>query len=425
VPNSEVRILAGLVDVLEVAYEDGGGFVPGHIRFNVPLERIRGHYPFKTSKQVVGVSIWFRKNHDAFRQIRDIVAGPLERARALGHNLDIAMEAGISVPPTTSATVGVVVFEDLQVGEVQRHFDSQTAGQISGVLSACSPSNGSPLRSPSSTSLAMPRSGSSPATGCFTAPRLAEVDWDRVSEVAAAAAAQRGVSVSVSDAWQSATEAGWQVGVETARRGATVGDLIDACARVVAVVQATAAGLDRGTAADAIRAGYAEALVGARESAWLEAKSAPWDLTTEGGRIEASQDVARFANEAGGLIVVGATTKHRSDDEVIVRVGGIRPGLLSLRRLRMILDAHVYPPVDALDLAEVPLKGSGNVIVLISIPGQREAAKPFIVHGAIVDGRVEGAFISIVRRRAEGSITIDPREIHAWLVAGRRLASGG
>ncbi len=133
-PNSEVRILAGLVDVLEVAYEDGGGFVPGHIRFNVPLERIRGHYPFKTSKQVVGVSIWFRKNHDAFRQIRDIVAGPLERARALGHNLDIAMEAGISVPPTTSATVGVVVFEDLQVGEVQRHFDSQTAGQISGVL---------------------------------------------------------------------------------------------------------------------------------------------------------------------------------------------------------------------------------------------------------------------------------------------------
>lgn len=253
----------------------------------------------------------------------------------------------------------------------------------------------------------------------------AEVDWDRVSEVAAAAAAQRGVSVSVSDAWQSATEAGWQVGVETARRGATVGDLIDACARVVAVVQATAAGLDRGTAADAIRAGYAEALVGARESAWLEAKSAPWDLTTEGGRIEASQDVARFANEAGGLIVVGATTKHRSDDEVIVRVGGIRPGLLSLRRLRMILDAHVYPPVDALDLAEVPLKGSGNVIVLISIPGQKEAAKPFIVHGAIVDGRVEGAFISIVRRRAEGSITIDPREIHAWLVAGRRLASGG
>jgi hypothetical protein len=121
-------------DVLEVAYEDGGGLLAGHIRLNVPQAKIRGHYPFKTNKEVVGVNIWFRKNHDAFRQIRDIVAGPLERARALGHSLDIAIESGISVPPTTPATAGVVVFEDVQVGEVQRHFDSQTAALISGVL---------------------------------------------------------------------------------------------------------------------------------------------------------------------------------------------------------------------------------------------------------------------------------------------------
>jgi len=46
------------------------------------------------------------------------------------------------------------------------------------------------------------------------------------------------------------------------------------------------------------------------------------------------------------------------------------------------------------------------MLMLIDIPPQPEELKPFLVHGAIVDGRIEGAFISIVRCRGESSIPI-------------------
>lgn len=44
--------------------------------------------------------------------------------------------------------------------------------------------------------------------------------------------------------------------------------------------------------------------------------------------------------------------------------------------------------------------------------------------GAIVQGRTEGAFISIVRRRGEHSVPLSPAVIHAALAAGRALLRG-
>jgi hypothetical protein len=61
------------------------------------------------------------------------------------------------------------------------------------------------------------------------------------------------------------------------------------------------------------------------------------------------------------------------------------------------------------------------MLVLIDVPPQPEELKPFLVHGAIVNGRIEGAFISIVRRRGESSIPITAPMIHSTLAAGRAL----
>jgi hypothetical protein len=63
--------------------------------------------------------------------------------------------------------------------------------------------------------------------------------------------------------------------------------------------------------------------------------------------------------------------------------------------------------------------------MLIDIPPQPEELRPFLVHGAIVNGRVEGAFISIVRRRGESSIPITAPMIHSTLAAGRGLFRRG
>ena len=93
------------------------------------------------------------------------------------------------------------------------------------------------------------------------------------------------------------------------------------------------------------------------------------------------------------------------------------------RRYQQVLEKRLFPPPDGLTIEAVP-EGDG-MLVLIDIPPQPEELKPFLVHGAIVDGRVEGAFISIVRRRGESSIPITAPMIHATLAAGRALLRRG
>lgn len=60
-------------------------------------------------------------------------------------------------------------------------------------------------------------------------------------------------------------------------------------------------------------------------------------------------------------------------------------------------------------------------LVLVEVPPQPEELKAFLVSGAVVHGRVEGAFISIVRRRGEHSLAISPAGIHAAVPAGPLL----
>jgi hypothetical protein len=66
-----------------------------------------------------------------------------------------------------------------------------------------------------------------------------------------------------------------------------------------------------------------------------------------------------------------------------------------------------------------------HVLISIDIPPQPEELKLFLVHGAITaEGDTEGAFISIVQRRGEGSIPITAPMIHASLAAGRAFLRG-
>lgn len=56
----------------------------------------------------------------------------------------------------------------------------------------------------------------------------------------------------------------------------------------------------------------------------------------------------------------------------------------------------------AIEQLEAP---EGLSLILIDIPPQLDELKPLLVHGAIMsDGSAEGAFISFVQRRGEGSI---------------------
>lgn len=175
-----------------------------------------------------------------------------------------------------------------------------------------------------------------------------------------------------------------------------------------------------------LRGGRPGLLIGQYESRWLECKASDYDLSSPRGRIELAQDVARLANSEGdGLLVVGLKTKK---DQIGDRIVPVHPLPVSphAARYHKILDQRTYPAIDGLEVEVAPAGHERNGrLVVIYVPRQAEELKPFLVTGAVAHGKVEGAFISIVRRREEHSIPVTPAAIHAALSAGRALLRRG
>ncbi|MGW3186110.1 ATP-binding protein [Kitasatospora sp. NPDC001119] len=217
----------------------------------------------------------------------------------------------------------------------------------------------------------------------------------------------------------------WNIDISYSARGQDMAGLFRIGEGALALLRALEGGkLTRETTLDLLRSGNAQVLIGQEEGPWLDVKVQHYDFKATAGKISIAEAVARFANaEHGGIVVVGMKAKKNPGGEVI---SGINPVPVDSRTLRQYQDAiekHLYPPPDLLDIEMVPADG-GNLVVL-HIPPQPEEIKPFLVHGAIVDGRVQGAFISIVRRRGESSIPITAPAIHATLAAGRALLRRG
>ncbi|WP_107459509.1 AlbA family DNA-binding domain-containing protein [Streptomyces colonosanans] len=208
-------------------------------------------------------------------------------------------------------------------------------------------------------------------------------------------------------------------------RGKTLKEIYGIGEGAIALLAALqGATLTRETTLNLLRAGNASVLIGQPEGPWLDVKSDHYNLKSASGKISLAQAVARFANaEHGGIVVVGMRGKKVPGGE---EIRGICPVPLDkgvLRAYQYAVEHHLYPPPDYLDIESVEI--DGGMLVLIHVPPQPEELKPFLVHGAIVEGSVEGAFISIIRRRGESSIPITAPAIHATLAAGRALLRRG
>jgi hypothetical protein len=172
-----------------------------------------------------------------------------------------------------------------------------------------------------------------------------------------------------------------------------------------------------------LRGGHAEALVGQAEGQWLEAKRQHCDLGGTAGTISLAQAVARFANaEQGGLVVVGLETKDAAGEEVIRKVTPMPHDPRIVRKYK-------HPRTPPLPARGRPADRGHRRQQRRPHPYRHSATtrdlKPFLVHGAVIDGKTEDAFISIVRRRGDFSIPTTAAMIHATLAAGRALLRRG
>jgi hypothetical protein len=215
------------------------------------------------------------------------------------------------------------------------------------------------------------------------------------------------------------------IGIGFHYRARIAADLVDVGLDALALLDAVQNGnLDREQVADLLRGGHAEALVGQAEGQWLEAKRQHYDLASTAGKIALAQAVSRFANaEEGGLVVVGLTTKGSAGQDVIRKVTPVPHDPRIVRKYQQILEHRLYPPPDGLHIEAIV--GRDGDLILVDVPPQPEDLKPFLVHGAIIDGKTEDAFISIVRRRGDSSIPTSAAAIHSALAAGRALMRRG
>lgn len=209
----------------------------------------------------------------------------------------------------------------------------------------------------------------------------------------------------------------------------TMATLMDGAAAMADYLSATQTGpLDADGVLNLLRGGHFNLLIGEAESDYLEVKtqmhpiSAPGD-TGKKARIELAQDVARFTNgDVDAVLVVGYREKAGGGNEI----GSLTPvadSILNTSQIQNLLDERIVPPVDGLVIEKFTVTATDSVLA-IYVPKQPSEMQPYLVHGAIAEGNIEGAFFSIVRRRGEGSITTSAQQIHAYIVAGKRYLRG-
>jgi hypothetical protein len=200
------------------------------------------------------------------------------------------------------------------------------------------------------------------------------------------------------------------------------------CGRAVHDYLAAVRGGELGakTIVELLRAGHVDLLVGQVESAFLEVKSMLYNIdlgpsknAKDRHKIELAQDVARFANgETDAVLAIGYREARVGDRTEISSVAPIKLARFNAAQYQAVLDERIVPPLVGLVVEQVEIR-DGVGIAFIFVPRQPEEMQPYLVHGAITGGDVEGQFFSIVQRRGEGSINITAAQIHTYIAAGR------
>jgi len=86
--------------------------------------------------------------------------------------------------------------------------------------------------------------------------------------------------------------------------------------------------------------------------------------------------------------------------------------------MRAIIRERVFPTIEGLDIRAID-HGNERAVVMVHVPPQPVSRTPFLVRGAVVDGKVKTIFISLPVRDGEDTTWSDMSSIHALLQAGR------
>jgi hypothetical protein len=183
--------------------------------------------------------------------------------------------------------------------------------------------------------------------------------------------------------------------------------------------------LERSIAQDLLRAGRWELFLGQPESEWLDVKGAPYTGHKEIWKHELARDVAAFANSPdGGVIVIGMTTRKDGDTEELDDIREIELSSVKPSTYRQVIRKWVFPEVVGLEIEHLKGVVAGRGLVMLGIPPQPEASRPFLVHRATVGGKLDVHQILLPFRRADETAFGDIASVHTRLRLGQQVIAG-
>ncbi|WP_328623095.1 RNA-binding domain-containing protein [Streptomyces sp. NBC_00354] len=178
---------------------------------------------------------------------------------------------------------------------------------------------------------------------------------------------------------------------------------------------------DLKSALAALDAHEPNSLLGLRETQWIDAKAAPYQLADPKAVEELTKDVSAFANGGGGVIVIGIATRPEHDEEVLDHIVDIDPAAVNVDQIRKLIRQWITPAPRGVRIGWSG--AAGERVLFIDVPAQ--AAETLFVVPAPVGkpGSPRTDTVAVPMRDGDSTHWLPRTEIQQLLSAGVR-ASG-
>ncbi|MCB2154465.1 ATP-binding protein [bacterium] len=173
-------------------------------------------------------------------------------------------------------------------------------------------------------------------------------------------------------------------------------------------------------------------LLGTEEADWVDFKGQPYwipDASKEEilkGQTELAKDVAAFANQRGGAIIIGVKTKktpgaRREEAESVSRVPF---ALVDKERYREAIARLTYPPIRDVEIAWCFDDREAGLLYIVT-PQAISSSFPILVTRTEVAFSRKDVFLCVPIRLGESTDRMDAAELHSEIQIGRVLRQQG
>jgi hypothetical protein len=148
----------------------------------------------------------------------------------------------------------------------------------------------------------------------------------------------------------------------------------------------------------ALRRHDPSALLGERESVWLDVESGVHPLNTARG----AEELAAFANTPdGGLLPVGFSARIEHGEEILDQVEPVPRRLVNLDQHRSVLATRVIPALREVTVDWIDCGDDAGVLV-IDIPAQPRSSQLFAVPAPTGKAQISTDALGVPIRRGDG-----------------------